>query len=406
MSPMPTVVIPARGCSTRVSRKPMMEWKGIPLLRRAIRDCLSQGFTPVVLSEDQGILEYSNRCGAVPQTIPDTIAQLHPLDAVHWYAHLCRTNIIVVQCTTPERFPGIIGQVNYLLQEYNSVATVCQPWSPYLIDTTGTCINRDGDETGRLPESQACEKDKHYCLAGGIYGIQYQDLLEHKTAQFGRFCPVEVLPQHALDIDYTATNYGPKVIVVGNASTLEDQRLGPLIDSHDVVVRVNFFPRTDKKTVGKKTTHWILDCSSHRREFLSTEPGKTLYSDCDHLTEVWFRPSWGEKGPHSDQTGPTDLLPLLDCLCTYRIILENQVRSAVPDTILPDVEHPTTGLVAIRMALHRWRTKIAIAGFGPENSLIPDYSSEEEERVLSTHGYEQERLHINELERLGYLHRY
>ena len=64
----PIAIIPARGNSKRLPRKNILPWTGIPLVGHCISNALSSGlFSEVVVSsEDQEILEISNKFGAKP----------------------------------------------------------------------------------------------------------------------------------------------------------------------------------------------------------------------------------------------------------------------------------------------------------------------------------------------------
>ena len=70
-----------------------------------------------------------------------------------------------------------------------------------------------------------------------------------------------------------------KLIVVGNGSSLLDKKNGELIDSHEEVLRFNFFS-TEKfeEYVGTKTTMWFTGTNFSEKNWRITLPYKKVFT--------------------------------------------------------------------------------------------------------------------------------
>ncbi|MDJ1138262.1 acylneuraminate cytidylyltransferase, partial [Streptomyces iconiensis] len=124
MSPTPRVlaVIPARGGSKGVSAKNLASVAGVPLVARAVRECLAaRNVTDVVVStDDPGIAEAARTAGAEVVERPDALAGdlasseaavLHAMDTYEERHRMPLHTVLLVQCTSPFLVRGDVEKV-------------------------------------------------------------------------------------------------------------------------------------------------------------------------------------------------------------------------------------------------------------------------------------------------------
>jgi YrbI family 3-deoxy-D-manno-octulosonate 8-phosphate phosphatase len=217
-------VIPARGGSKGVPAKNLAPVGGVPLVARAVRECLaSRLVTDVVVStDDQAIAAAAREAGAEVVLRPTAIAGdtatseaavLHAMDA-HEALHGSAVDaVLLVQCTSPfivrEDVDGVAAAV---VENGADTAVTVAPFHGF--------IWRDAaDAAGSVPEAEA--------EVGGGYGVNHdksfrprrqdrpQDLLEtgaayamdaagfrkHQHRFFGRTELVRTDPARVLEID-------------------------------------------------------------------------------------------------------------------------------------------------------------------------------------------------------------
>lgn len=156
----------------------------------------------------------------------------------------------------------------------------------------------------------------------------------------------------------------PSVVVVGNGSSLTGRGLGPGIDQHQYVVRVNDYRLADQQhDAGSRTTHWMLCCSPDVIQRFS-DP-----RDCSDLRELWLM---ARKANHRivDQARERFPAPRVETIwhLEHRFPRFIRWKRDVERIRVPrcgNAVRPTTGLFAIAQALDRWGPPVHLAGFDP-----------------------------------------
>lgn len=131
------------------------------------------------------------------------------------------------------------------------------------------------------------------------------------------------------------------IIIVGNGSSILDNKNGKRIDSFDHVVRFNSFKIKDlEEFTGTKTTTWFSVNFAHIKE------------DFDRV--IWH--SW-----QNDESKDNNFQKLLEKFPTATKVKKeiiDEARSFDPDR----VRSPSTGLIAIFYFLHQFES-VTITGF-------------------------------------------
>ncbi|MER6143531.1 acylneuraminate cytidylyltransferase [Streptomyces sparsogenes] len=189
-------VIPARGGSKGVPAKNLAAVGGVPLVARAVRECLaSRRVTDVVVStDDAGIAAVARGAGAEVVQRPPAIAGdtatseaavLHALDAYEATHGITAEVVLLVQCTSPfivrEDVDGVAGAV---LDDGADTALTVAPFHGFVWRDA-----EDGMDEGTADGAGAAGE-----AAGGGYGVNHdksyrprrqdrpQDLLETGAA--------------------------------------------------------------------------------------------------------------------------------------------------------------------------------------------------------------------------------
>ncbi|MFJ8820266.1 cytidylyltransferase domain-containing protein [Streptomyces sp. NPDC102467] len=234
-------VIPARGGSKGVPAKNLAQIGGVPLVARAVRECLAtRQVTDVVVStDDEGIAAAARQAGAEVVTRPAAIAGdkssseaavLHAMDA-HEALHGAAVDVVLlVQCTSPFiAREDVDGVVRAIVENGADSALTVAPFHGF--------VWRDGSDT--IDEARAIAAARSASLGGtdtlvteapataGGYGVNHdksfrqmrqdrpQDLLEtgavyameatgfrrHEHRFFGRTELVRTDPAKVLEID-------------------------------------------------------------------------------------------------------------------------------------------------------------------------------------------------------------
>ena len=230
-------VIPARGGSKGVPAKNLLPVGGVPLVARAVRECIaSRLVTDVVVStDDQAIAAAAREAGAEVVLRPAAIAGdtatseaavLHAMD-VHEARHGSAVDaVLLVQCTSPfivrEDIDGVAGAV---VENGADTALTVAPFhgfiwrdaddAPAVVDTErtrsvggGTAVANatatDGgygvnhDKSFR-PRRQ--DRPQDLLETGAAYAMAAAGLREHKHRFFGRTELVRTDPARVLEID-------------------------------------------------------------------------------------------------------------------------------------------------------------------------------------------------------------
>nr|XP_055075275.1 CMP-N-acetylneuraminate-beta-galactosamide-alpha-2,3-sialyltransferase 1-like [Misgurnus anguillicaudatus] len=151
--------------------------------------------------------------------------------------------------------------------------------------------------------------------------------------------------------------------VVGNSGNLKRSRYGPLIDAHDLVIRINKGPTAGfEQDVGSKTTHRIIypesavdmDNSTH----LVLIPFKTL--DLQWLISIFT-------SKHIDRTY-TPVKPAIKANREKVMILHPGFLKYVQERWLQKHgRYPSTGFITLIFALHIC-DQVSVFGFGADES--------------------------------------
>ncbi|MEU1050956.1 N-acylneuraminate cytidylyltransferase [Streptomyces sp. NPDC005876] len=207
-------VIPARGGSKGVPAKNLAPVGGVPLVARAVRECVAARLvTDVVVStDDQAIAAAARQAGAEVVLRPAAIAGdtatseaavLHAMDA-HEALHGAPVDVVLlVQCTSPFLIREDIDAVAAAVAENgaDSAVTVA-PFHGFLW--------RDGDDPAE--GGHGVNHDKSYrprrqdrpqdlLETGAAYAMAAPGFREHRHRFFGRTEPVRTDPARVLEID-------------------------------------------------------------------------------------------------------------------------------------------------------------------------------------------------------------
>ncbi|WP_394431146.1 cytidylyltransferase domain-containing protein [Streptomyces sp. SGAir0957] len=294
-------VIPARGGSKGVPAKNLAPVGGVPLVARAVRECLAtRQVTDVVVStDDAAIAAAAREAGAEVVTRPTAIAGdkatseaavLHAMDA-HEALHGAAVDVVLlVQCTSPFiAREDVDGVVRAIVEDGADSALTVAPFHGF--------VWRDIDDT--LDEPQPVAADRAVSVngtdtlvteapaTGGGYGVNHdksfrprrqdrpQDLLEtgavyameatgfrrHQHRFFGRTDLVRTDPARVLEID------DPHDLARARAlAPLFDQRTLPTREDIDAVVLDFDGTQTDDRV--------LID--SDGREFVTVHRGDGL----------------------------------------------------------------------------------------------------------------------------------
>ncbi|WP_399942183.1 cytidylyltransferase domain-containing protein [Streptomyces sp. BBFR25] len=210
-------VIPARGGSKGVPAKNLAAVGGVPLVVRAVRECLAARLvTDVVVStDDRAIAEAARAAGAEVVLRPAAIAGdtatseaavLHAMDT-HEALHGAAVDVVLlVQCTSPflvrEDVDGVAGAV---VEDGADTAVTVAPFHGF--------VWRDGtDETGGAEGGHGVNHDKAFrprrqdrpqdlLETGAAYAMAAPGFRKHQHRFFGRTELVRTDPARVLEID-------------------------------------------------------------------------------------------------------------------------------------------------------------------------------------------------------------
>ncbi|MGW1784313.1 cytidylyltransferase domain-containing protein [Streptomyces sp. NPDC002143] len=207
-------VIPARGGSKGVPAKNLAPVGGIPLVARAIRECLAARLvTDVVVStDDQAIAVAARQAGAEVVLRPAAIAGdtatseaavAHALD-VHEALHGASVDVVLlVQCTSPflvrEDVDGVAAAV---VENGADTAVTVAPFHGFVWRDAdqqsegGVGVNHDKSYRPRRQD-----RPQDYLETGAAYAMRTKGFREHGHRFFGRTELVRTDPARVLEID-------------------------------------------------------------------------------------------------------------------------------------------------------------------------------------------------------------
>ncbi|MEV8017688.1 N-acylneuraminate cytidylyltransferase [Streptomyces sp. NPDC086554] len=230
-------VIPARGGSKGVPAKNLAPVGGVPLVARAIRECLAARLvTDVVVSTDDHVIaEAARSAGAEVVLRPAAIAGdtatseaavLHAMDA-HEAQHGATVDVVLlVQCTSPfivrEDVDGVVGSI---IDGGADTALTVAPfhgfvWRDADDEPAALGAQRTGELGGTTKVANSTATDGGYGVnhdksfrprrqdrpqdlleTGAVYAMDVAGFREHKHRFFGRTELVRTDPARVLEID-------------------------------------------------------------------------------------------------------------------------------------------------------------------------------------------------------------
>ncbi|WP_316740206.1 N-acylneuraminate cytidylyltransferase [Streptomyces sp. MK7] len=270
-------VIPARGGSKGVPAKNLASIGGVPLVARAVRECLAARLvTDVVVStDDQAIAAAAREAGAEVVLRPAAIAGdtatseaavLHALDT-HEALHGAPVDVVLlVQCTSPflvrEDVEGVAGAV---AEQGADTAVTVAPFHGF--------VWRHSDEAGEggygvnhdksfRPRRQ--DRPQDFLETGAAYAMDAAGFRTHRHRFFGRTELVRTDPARVLEIDDPHDLARARAL----APLFDADRPGALPTADDIDAVVLDFD-------GTQTDDRVL-IDSEGREFVSVHRGDGL----------------------------------------------------------------------------------------------------------------------------------
>ncbi|XP_058885181.1 type 2 lactosamine alpha-2,3-sialyltransferase-like isoform X2 [Acipenser ruthenus] len=202
-----------------------------------------------------------------------------------------------------------------------------------------------------------------------------------------------------------------KCVVVGNGAVLRNKTLGKIIDSFEVVIRINSGPvRGYESDVGKRTTFRLCYPESIFKDSRDADPNTTVViipfkpHDLRWMTEVLQKKTVNVNGfwtkPATKLIYKPDQLRVLN-----PFYLDKAAHNFLhlPEKLLPGKipTHPTSGIIAITMALNVCEN-VYIAGFKynlSSNNYLHYYGKELmfEMRKNNYHNITAEQIFLHQL---------
>jgi len=293
-------VIPARGGSKGVPAKNLLPVGGVPLVARAVRECVaSRLVTDVVVStDDQAIAAAAREAGAEVVLRPAAIAGdtatseaavLHAMDAHEALHGSVVDAVLLVQCTSPfiirEDIDGVAGAV---VENGADTALTVAPFhgfiwrdaddDPTAVDTERTRAVGGGTTVANTTATDGgygVNHDKSFrprrqdrpqdlLETGAAYAMNAAGLREHKHRFFGRTELVRTDPARVLEIDDPHDLARARAL----APLFDANRPGTLPTAEDIDAVVLDFD-------GTQTDDRVL-IDSDGREFVSVHRGDGL----------------------------------------------------------------------------------------------------------------------------------
>ena len=206
------VIIPARGGSKGLPRKNVLSFCGKPLIAWTIEQALAtRAVDRVIVSTDcEEIATVALTFGAeVPGLRPaelstDTSSTEDVLLYVAKQIAEQETepkNIILLQCTSPIRFPGTIDKAlsEFEAKKADSLVSVTKTHRFFWYNKQEPEANYD--YTNRPRRQDFPEKNIPYMETGSIYITDFRSLLEHRNRLAGSICMFETDHNESFEID-------------------------------------------------------------------------------------------------------------------------------------------------------------------------------------------------------------
>ncbi|QQM41221.1 N-acylneuraminate cytidylyltransferase [Streptomyces liliifuscus] len=293
-------VIPARGGSKGVPAKNLLPVGGVPLVARAVRECVAARLvTDVVVStDDQAIAAAAREAGAEVVLRPAAIAGdtatseaavLHAMDAHEALHGSVVDAVLLVQCTSPfiirEDIDGVAGAVvengadtaltvapfhGFIWRDADDDPTAVDTGRTQAVGGTTTVANTTATDGGYgvnhdksfRPRRQ--DRPQDLLETGAAYAMNAAGLREHKHRFFGRTELVRTDPARVLEIDDPHDLARARAL----APLFDANRPGTLPTAEDIDAVVLDFD-------GTQTDDRVL-IDSDGREFVSVHRGDGL----------------------------------------------------------------------------------------------------------------------------------
>ncbi|MFG2464314.1 cytidylyltransferase domain-containing protein [Streptomyces canus] len=211
-------VIPARGGSKGVPAKNLAPVGGVPLVARAVRECLATRLVTDVLvsTDDQAIAAAAREAGAEVVLRPAAIAGdtatseaavLHALDT-HEALHGAAVDVVVfVQCTSPfivrEDIDGVAAAI---VEDGADTAVTVAPFHGFIWrdaetsqDTATGGVHGVNHDKSYRPRRQ--DRPQDFLETGAAYAMDAPGFRKHQHRFFGRTELVRTDPARVLEID-------------------------------------------------------------------------------------------------------------------------------------------------------------------------------------------------------------
>ncbi|MGW0419796.1 cytidylyltransferase domain-containing protein [Streptomyces sp. NPDC003015] len=274
-------VIPARGGSKGVPAKNLAPVGGVPLVARAVRECLATRLvTDVVVStDDQAIAAAAREAGAEVVLRPAAIAGdtatseaavLHALDT-HEALHGAAVDVVVfVQCTSPfivrEDIDGVAAAI---VEDGADTAVTVAPFHGFIwrdAESSQDAATGGGHGVNHDKSYRPRRQDRPQDLleTGAAYAMDAQGFRKHQHRFFGRTELVRTDPARVLEIDDPHDLARARAL----APLLDADRAGalPSFDDIDAVVLDFDGTQTDDRV--------LIDADG--KEFVSVHRGDGL----------------------------------------------------------------------------------------------------------------------------------
>ncbi|WP_069763490.1 N-acylneuraminate cytidylyltransferase [Streptomyces sp. LUP47B] len=214
-------VIPARGGSKGVPAKNLAPVGGVPLVARAVRECLATRLVTDVLvsTDDQAIAAAAREVGAEVVLRPAAIAGdtatseaavLHALDT-HEALHGAAVDVVVfVQCTSPfivrEDIDGVAAAI---VEDGADTAVTVAPFHGFIWRDAETSQEAADAATGgghgvnhdKSYRPRRQDRPQDFLETGAAYAMDAQGFRKHQHRFFGRTELVRTDPARVLEID-------------------------------------------------------------------------------------------------------------------------------------------------------------------------------------------------------------
>jgi len=205
-------IIPARGGSKGLPRKNILPFVGKPLVAWTIEQALaSQQINRVLVSTDSDEIASIARdfgaevLGLRPPEISNDIASTEEVLLYECSqlvkSHAQPQNIVLLQCTSPIRFPGTIDKalIEFSAKKADSLVSVTRSHRFFWYDKINPKPSYDYKKRPRRQD--ILEDSIPFMETGSIYVTDFQKLMESRNRLCGQICMFETDYYESFEID-------------------------------------------------------------------------------------------------------------------------------------------------------------------------------------------------------------